>query len=709
MIEGRLETLADAAGLITEWEDSEERPQRLSTAIQRELLARLGYPAADEAEIADSLERLRGPTSPTQWPPLITAERGIATDLPSPLPADTEISLHLEQGDLLHDRLDKRGRLPPVGVAGYHRLQIAGHAVTLAVAPPRCFTPADAEGSEAPRLWGLAVQLYALRRPGDGGIGDTLALEQLVRHAAQAGASALAVSPTHAMFSADVTRYSPYSPSSRLLYHALHAAPEALLGEAAVAAAVERCGLGEVKAQLEAQELIDWPRAAEIKLAWLRALYDELMQREDTDAQQTRQALSAFRGARGAMLENHCRFEALSQHRGESDWHRWPAALRDPASPEVARFAEEYAQEIGFHAFLQWLASEGLARAQTSAREAGMPVGLIADLAVGADAAGSQAWSRQSEMLEGLSIGAPPDTFNVHGQDWGLAPFSPQGLVNSGFRSFIDMLRTGFVHAGGLRIDHVLGLLRLWLIPHGAAPTEGGYVRYPLDDLLRLVALESWRHRAIVIGEDLGTVAPGFRERLARHGILGMRVLWFERDDEGGFLSPEQWSSHAIATSSTHDLPTLAGWWAGRDIEWRDRFGLLADDQDAHGEHAERRVERSRLARALHLVDDHVPESPLDAAALPASQVLDAAVRQLGLTPAPLTLLPVEDALGLEEQANLPGTLDEHPNWRRRLPDDTERLLASPEVAGRLAALAEARHEAQREARHDARGGDGDE
>ncbi|MGR2739492.1 4-alpha-glucanotransferase [Billgrantia sp. Q4P2] len=705
MTAGRLQKLADAAGLIREWEDSEERPQRLSSATQRELLTRLGYPADSTEAIEASLERLRGPTSPRQWPPLITAERGIATDLPSPLPPGTELTLHLEQGDLLHDRLDKRGRLPPVGVAGYHRLRIAEAELTLAVAPARCFTVADACGSTAPRLWGMAVQLYALRRPGDGGIGDTRSLDLFARHAAEAGAAALAVSPMHAMFSADVTHYSPYSPSSRLLYQGLHAAPEALLGEASVTKAIERSGLSETLAQLETDELLDWPRAARAKLAWLRELHEDLTQREDDQAQQARQALSDFRERSGATLENHCRFEALMQHLGERDWHRWPTALRDPASTEVARFAEEQAHEVDFHAFLQWLASEGLARAQASVREAGMQVGLIADLAVGADAAGSQAWSRQAEMLEGLSIGAPPDTFNVHGQDWGLAPFSPQGLVRSGFRSFIDMLRAGFAHAGGLRIDHVLGLMRLWLVPHGTAPAEGGYVRYPLDDLLRLVALESWRHRAIVIGEDLGTVPPGLRDRLAACGILGTRVLWFERNDEDEFLPPSQWTPNAVATTSTHDLPTLAGWWAGRDIEWRSRFGLLAAGQDARSEQAARREDRARLARTLGLLDSHATASALEAADLETSKVLDACARQLGLTPSPLTLLPVEDALGLEEQANLPGTLDEHPNWRRRLPGDSERLLSSPEVSQRLAALAEAR----REARHDAQGGGHDE
>ncbi|QTP60128.1 4-alpha-glucanotransferase [Billgrantia antri] len=714
MSEEGLRRLADAAGLIVEWEDSEGRLRRLGSASQRDLLARLGYPATSAGEISASLARLQPPAPPQEWPPLITAEQGATTSLPSLLPPGTRYRLVLENGEQRDGMLDERSELPGIDEPGYHRLQIAAAELSLAVAPPRCFTLADTGVSEPPRLWGLAAQLYALRRPGDGGLGDTLALEQLVRHAAQSGASALAVSPMHAMFSADVKHYSPYSPSSRLHYHALHVAPESLLGEEAVAAAIECSGLVETRAQLEAQELVDWPRAAETKLGWLRTLYDALMHREDAEARRARQALATFREQgfderSGAMLEAHCRFEALMQHLGERDWRQWPAPLRDPASPEVARFAEEHAHEIGFHAFLQWIASEGLARAQATALEAGMAVGLVADLAVGADAAGSQAWSRQGEMLEGLSIGAPPDAFNVHGQDWGLAPFSPQGLVQGGFAGFIDMLRAGFTHAGGLRIDHVLGLMRLWLVPHGSSPTEGAYVRYPLDDLLRLVALESWRHRAIVIGEDLGTVAPGLRRQLARRGILGMRVLWFERDEEGGFLPPEQWTQHAVATSSTHDLPTLAGWWAGRDIDWRSRLGLLGEDRDAESEHAERRIERARLARALGLLDRQAPAEALDAADLPALRVLDAAVRRLGFTPAPLTLLPLEDALGLEEQANLPGTLEQHPNWRRRLPDDSDRLLASSEVAGRLAGLAEARCEAQRVAHPDVPEGGSDE
>lgn len=409
---------------------------------------------------------------------------------------------------------------------------------------------------------------------------------------------------------------------------------------------------------------------------------------KDEATQALRQKMHKFRQMGGELLEDHCCFEALQREFGPSNWRDWPAALRDPASPEVARFTESRAHEVGFHVFLQWLTAEGLSRAQKATQENGMAIGLMADLAVGADAAGSQTWSRQDEMLEGVSIGAPPDLFNGQGQNWGLAAFSPFGLKRSGFRSFIDMLRSAFAHAGGLRIDHVLGLMRLWLVPQGASATEGGYLRYPLDDMLRLVALESWRHRAIVIGEDLGTVAPGFRQQLAARGILGMQVLWFEQDKESNYLAASRWSPDALATTSTHDLPTVAGWWAGRDIEWRDRLGLFKVDQSYESEQQTRRHERARLAATLGLLGSNPTTQTLEAADIPASQVLNACACHLGSTSAPLVLLPIEDVLGLEEQANLPNSTAEHPNWRRRWAMDASDLLASDEVHQRLGALA---------------------
>ena len=308
-----------------------------------------------------------------------------------------------------------------------------------------------------------------------------------------------------------------------------------------------------------------------------------------------------------------------------------------------------------------------------------MRIGLVADLAVGMDGDGSEAWSRQGAVMAGLGIGAPPDYLNTAGQNWGLATFSPQALVEGGFVPFIATLRAAMRDAGGVRIDHVMGLTRMWLAPEGASPGEGAYVSFPADDLLRLVALESYRHRAIVIGEDLGTVPAGFRPRLAARGIYGMRVLWFERED-GGFAPPERWPADAVAMTSTHDLPTVAGWWRGADIALRATIAGQAGPDPA--ETAVRAADRKRLWQAI--------VSAKVAAGLPpraAGPVVDAAIRFTARTASRLLLLPIEDVLGGTDQPNLPGTIDEHPNWRRRLPAPADRLLDRPRAAARLDAV----------------------
>jgi 4-alpha-glucanotransferase len=419
----------------------------------------------------------------------------------------------------------------------------------------------------------------------------------------------------------------------------------------------------------------------------LQALYEGFVQSEHP----LHADFSSFRHAGGEALENHCRFEAIQETRlakGESlDWREWPQQWRNPRSTALAEFAEENAGRIGFFAFCQWLIARCLERAQTAARRAGMSIGLIADLAVGADGGGSQAWSRQDELLASLTVGAPPDILNRTGQGWGISAFSPEGLVRNGFRAFIEMLRANFAHAGGLRIDHVMGLQRLWVIPNGSPPADGAYLYYPVDDLLRLLALESHRHQAIVLGEDLGTVAEGLREKLIARSILGMRVLLFEQDNTH-FKPILDWPDNALATTSTHDLPTLNGWWHGRDIDWNARLGLV----DATGEiewrqHRER--EREGLRRVLSEDPQNFREESHET-----DQVLDAAIRFLGHTRAPLVLLPLEDALGIEQQANLPGTIDTHPNWSRRLPGASEALLDDPDAARRLELLACARLQA---------------
>lgn len=687
MSDAQLEILAGHAGLAVDWIDANGRPQKVAPSVLRNVLIGLGHPADSAQEIDASLLELQEVQQTRHLPPLLTADVGVGLSLAHYFEPQTPCEIHLEDGSVLTLKLDAEATLPGLIPVGYQQVSIDGQTFTLAVAPERCYSVGDAVENPTPRAWGLSAQLYALRRAGDGGFGDTQALEDLARVAGERGAEALAISPLHAMFASDSQRYSPYSPSSRLFLNSLYCAPGAILGERALRAAIDATGLADELRHLENLPLIDWPAAAEAKHRLLEALYDGFVQGEHP----LHADFSSFRHAGGEALENHCRFEAIQEARaakGEDlDWRHWPEQWRNPRSMALAEFAEENAGRIGFFAFCQWLISRCLERAQAAARSSGMSIGLIADLAVGADGGGSQAWSRQDELLASLTVGAPPDILNRSGQGWGISAFSPEGLVRNGFRAFIEMLRANFAHAGGLRIDHVMGLQRLWVIPNGAPPADGAYLYYPVDDLLRLLTLESHRHQAIVLGEDLGTVPDGLREKLIARSMLGMRVLLFEQDNTH-FKPILDWPDNALATTSTHDLPTLNGWWHGRDIDWNARLGLIdANTEIEWRQHRER--EREGLHRTLSQDPQNFREESHET-----DQVLDASVRFLGHTRAPLVLLPLEDALGIEQQANLPGTIDTHPNWSRRLPEYSETLLDEPDAARRLELLACARLQA---------------
>ncbi|WP_342652858.1 4-alpha-glucanotransferase [Pseudomonas sp. F3-2] len=681
----QLEMLAAEAGLSVDWKDANARPQRVSSEVLRKVLDGLGYPAEDDAQIASSLKRLQDQSLSATPPPLLTVDHGRNLDLSAWFKPETPFVLKLEDGSRLDARLTAKAELPGLATVGYQQLAIDGQHLTIAVAPKTCYSTAMAEDVSIARDWGLTVQLYYLRREGDGGFGDTQALEAFARSAGERGAAAIAISPVHAMFASDPSRYSPYSPSSRLFLNALYAAPGAILGERAVRTAIEETGLADELRRLESLTLVDWPAAAAAKWILYRSLYSAFIGSEHP----LHEDFNSFRHAGGEALENHCRFEALrdeSKKLGISDnWHEWPDAFKNPRSAAIDQFAAEHGEQIGFHAFAQWLVARGLERAQTAARSSGMKIGLIGDLAVGADGAGSQAWSRQDELLSALTVGAPPDILNRSGQSWGISAFSPTGLKRNGFRAFIEMLRANFAHAGGLRIDHVMGLQRLWVVPLGSPPSEGAYLNYPLDDMLRLLCLESWRHKAVVLGEDLGTVPEGLHDKLSEREILGMRVLLFEQDN-AQFKPIIKWSDDALATTSTHDLPTLTGWLSELDIEWNKTLGHI-DANTEQDWRAARERERQGLRTALR--QNYGMHDSSD------SDLIDGSIRYLGHTRAPLVLLPIEDALGIEEQANLPGTIDSHPNWRRRLPGDSAALLDHPDAARRLEILAAARQQAR--------------
>jgi len=672
-----LRRLARAVGLMIEWEDATGQHRAITPETLRIVLKALGFPADNTAQIRESLRTWHHALKASP-PPLYTTAPGASLRVAAQA---GRYRLTAEDGLAVEGTATPSpggARLTAPALPGYYLLEIGERQITLAVAPEHGHRIEDA--CPGGRAWGLAVQLYSLKRTGDGGIGDYTALRDFAAGAAVAGADAIAISPVHAQFTADPSRSSPYAPSSRLRLDVRYADGEALMAEEPPFPP----GLKAEWARLEALDLIDWPASTRARLARLRELYEAFLK---VAPDELRNAFTAFRAEGGTSLESHARFEALHAAQLARDparwhWRDWPAALRDPESAEVAAFAEANAEEVGYHAFLQWLADRNLTAAHQAAREAGARIGLIADLAVGVDGGGSDAWARQTEFLAGVEIGAPPDIFNAKGQSWGITTYSPHGLVANGFSAFREMLGAAFRNAGGVRLDHVLGLRRLWLVPQGASPAEGCYIRNPQDDLLRLVALESMRHQAIAIGEDLGTVPEGFRPQLQRTGLAGMRVMWFEQSGRG-FKDPARWTREAVSMTSTHDLPTVAGWWGGRDLEWRAELGTKLE-----GQAETRQAERPKLWAAFRKAG--VATGPVPGPEETA-RVADAAAAYIGRARCELALLPLEDALAAVEQPNMPGTVDEHPNWRRRLDPPVELLFRDPAFEQRLRALARAR------------------
>jgi 4-alpha-glucanotransferase len=401
---------------------------------------------------------------------------------------------------------------------------------------------------------------------------------------------------------------------------------------------------------------------------------------------------AAFTAADEPMLRRHALFDALDCHfrglSGAHGWRDWPASYHDPAGEAALRYAAQNPDEIAFHLFVQSLAQAGLEAAQVAAKEAGMGIGLIGDLAVGVDPSGSDAWSLRHAMLDGLTIGAPPDPLGPLGQNWSITDFSPGGLSASGYEPWIAMIRAGLASGGGLRIDHAFGLARLWVIPEGGATEDGAYLSYPFEDLIRLATLEAHRANAFIIAEDLGTAPYGFTQAVTERQMLGMRVLWFERAADHGFIGAQDYEPLSAAMSGTHDTVTVAGWWRGRDLDWAERLGRLPDGVSRADAEAIRDWDRGLLWSTLnHEGPRPAPDDP--------APVVDAALRHIASTPSCLALVSLEDMLALEEQPNLPGTVDVHPNWRRRLPAPIAQSCEDADFRRRCAIINQSRQRAE--------------
>lgn len=526
-------------------------------------------------------------------------------------------------------------------------------------APP-CFVPEWLRNS---RAWGITVQLYGVRSQRNAGVGDFEDLARLAEQFGPLGADFVGVNPLHALFLADPERASPYSPSSKRFLNPIYIAVDRVLDDKTL-----REQASDRQKETESG-LVDYATVAAAKRSVLEAAFAE--RRDDP-------AFLAFRASGGEALERFATFEALSEHfaaNGQgAGWHGWPEEFHDPASHSVAEFRAAHAHRIAFHEWLQWLASEQLADAQRRARAAGMRVGVYLDLAVGVAPDGAAAWSDKELYATGAHVGAPPDMFNHLGQDWGLAPMRPATLSERQLEPVEQELSTAMSAAGAVRLDHVMSLVRLYWLPSGLDARSGGYVRYPLEALLGVVGRCSATNRCLVIGEDLGTVPPGFREKMQAHHVLSYRVLYFERAGEGQFIPPANYPKEAFACVATHDLPPLRGWWSGSDVEARASCQLYAHEGDAAQAHAQRATERERLLDSLTREQLLSGSGSDEQSGSMPDEVFLAVHRYLARSPAWLLGVQLEDLAGAVEMVNLPGTDKQHANWRRKLPVTLEEL-----------------------------------
>jgi 4-alpha-glucanotransferase len=718
----RLERLRIACGIAPGFTDFRGQTYALSEVSLRALLVALGYDAGDPDGLAAASEALdeAGWMRVLDRIVVLRGSRRVPFTVLAPLLPSIAWRVETEQGDTLRGGFDpatlpvleERGLrglwyvrlaldLPELPL-GYHRLWLEKADGTplgstrLVVAPERCHEPEAIQAGV--RLWGPAIQLYTLRSARNWGIGDFTDLKGFVTAAAGLGADVVGLNPLHALFPADPVKCGPYSPSSRRFLNVLYIDPEAVPEFVQSHELRREVGLPEFQARLaalRASAFVDYEGVASCKLEVLHALYRWF---RDRGSRERRFEFDQFRKKHGQELEKYALFHALQDHfkaaGNAGGWPGWPEAYQDPGGAAACAFMAAEPEQVEFHCWLQWLAAEQLAAAAGAARAAGMRLGLYFDLAVGPDGGGAETWGESGLFPPGATVGAPPDPLALQGQDWGIPPFHPQALRERDYAPFIGLLRANMPPGGALRIDHVMMLFRLWWVPRGAPSSAGGYVHYRLDEMMALVALESVRQRCLVIGEDLGTVPPEVRDAMSAHGVYSYRVLFFERDASGGFRPPGDYPRESLATLSTHDLPPLPSFWAGTDIDLRERLSLYPDPVQAEQERVSRAEARVRLLAWLE-AEGLAPAglSGDDDSLVAGWRMVPALQRCLARSRAGLLMVQPEDWLGMDTPVNVPGTHREYPNWARKLNTEWPDFMARPALRKLGQALSEARRQ----------------
>jgi len=677
--ESAMDKLSRLAGLQTQYWDIFGTEHVITIEAQRAILGAMGLDAASHKAALATAREMEDALARRLVAPATVVRRGrgafaVAVNPPPGRAIEWQITTETGETYSGQRQADTDGELAlPADLAdGYHRIALTtGDEATeaaLIVAPGSCYLPEWAR--DGGRQWGLASHLYALRASGDWGIGDLSGLKQLAARAGEAGAALVGINPLHALFHRHPEAASPYSPSSRRFLNPLYidaARVPGFAADASFTAEAER---------LNGASHVDYPAVSALKHRALETAYAAFRAQSGNP----QAAFQAFRAEGGGALERFCLFEALHEHFDGQPWPQWPVGFQGPEAPDAIAFADAHTERITYHAFLQWLADNQLAEA------AGAGAGLYRDLATGVAFDGADCWAEPDATVRGVTFGAPPDDFNADGQAWGMPPPNPRALEATGYAGFAGLVRANMRHARALRIDHVLGLMRLFWIPDGAPAIEGAYVNYPHDDLAGVLALESHRQQCLVVGEDLGTVPDPFRDYMERESMLSYRVFYFEHWPDGLFKRPDAYPEKALATATTHDLATLAGYWRGDDLSLRERIGL-ADPTATEAQKSARAQDRERLLAALRDQGLAGGEETFNGGEADLHRLVEAIERYLARSPAALMMVNLDDLLLEPDQLNLPGTIHEYPNWSRRLGAKVDALFDDPAVAAILKAV----------------------
>jgi 4-alpha-glucanotransferase len=558
----------------------------------------------------------------------------------------------------------------------------------LIITPDTCYLPPE---TGTCKTWGLSVNLYSLQSKHSWGIGDFKDLDKIVGMLAGLKADFIGLNPLHAIPNTYPYGISPYSPISRLyknfIYLDMEGIPEVIASDE-IRELIKKEAFRKKIRKLRKTENINYEQTGQLKEQILQQAFKFFYERHYKKNTKRYKEFRHYLSGENKCVESFATFLAIQdffkKKKSVYSWQKWPEEYHDPKSDAVIAFTKEHEKKVLYYIYLQWLIDDQLLKISSHCREAGMNIGLYHDLAVGAIASGSDAWNYQ-EIIGDADVGAPPDDFNPRGQNWGFPPMIPDHLKETGYELFIETIRKNMKYGGALRIDHALGLYRLFWIPSGMSPENGAYLLQPVEDLLRIIALESQRNKTIVIAEDLGTIDDTFREMLQAFQMLSYRLFYFERNyPDPSFKSPEQYPSMALCAITTHDLPTIYGYWAGRDIEVKKELGIYSDEEAWQNDVIARERDKGLILSALKaqkIIPDDFSEAP-QAVPQMTNELCIAIYRYLAKSPCRLLLVSLDDIIGTLNQQNLPGTVDSHPNWVQKYPHSLEDILLDQRFSG---------------------------